>query len=136
MLNSVGGNLIEARNIISMELTMGSKSLAIAFFVIEVQGNYSIIFGREWIHANYYVPSTLHQFLIHWIDDEIEVVHADVLAYIALSDATANWQHGSARCLSGRGLTCYDFLSVSKDGFVPMSVKLASKAQLGNVLFH
>jgi hypothetical protein len=31
-----GGNSMEARGIISMELTIGSKSLAITFFVVEV----------------------------------------------------------------------------------------------------
>jgi hypothetical protein len=30
---------MEARGIISMELTVGSKSLADVFFVVEVQGN-------------------------------------------------------------------------------------------------
>jgi hypothetical protein len=46
-LNGVGGNLMEARGVVSMELTVGSKSLAIAFFIIEVQGNYSVILGRD-----------------------------------------------------------------------------------------
>jgi hypothetical protein len=63
------------------------------------------------------------------------VVHADVSAYIALVDAMANWQHGGAQCLSGRDLTGYNFLSISKEGFVPMSIKLTSKARLGNVVF-
>jgi hypothetical protein len=78
-----------------MKLTTGSKSLTTAFFIIEVQCNYSVILGRDWIHVNHCVPSTLHQFLIQWIDDEIEVIHADTLAYIALADATTDWQHGS-----------------------------------------
>jgi hypothetical protein len=77
-LNSVEGNPMEARGVISMELTIGSKSLTTTFFIVEVQGNYSVILGRDWIHANRCIPSTLHQFLIQWIDDEIEVVHADV----------------------------------------------------------
>jgi hypothetical protein len=47
MLNGVGGNPMEARGVISMELTVGSKSLATAFFIIEVQGNYSVILGRD-----------------------------------------------------------------------------------------
>jgi hypothetical protein len=46
-LNDVGGNSIEARGIVSMELTVGSKSLATVFFVVEVQDNYSIILGRD-----------------------------------------------------------------------------------------
>jgi hypothetical protein len=89
-LNGVEGNPIEARGVISMELTIASKSLAVAFFIVEVQGNYSVILGHDWIHANRCVPSTLHQFLIQWIDDEIEVVHADVSAYIALANAIAD----------------------------------------------
>jgi hypothetical protein len=47
-----------------MELSVGSISLATAFFVIEMQGGYSVIFYHDWIHANHCVPSTLHQFLI------------------------------------------------------------------------
>jgi hypothetical protein len=91
MLNGVGGNTMEARGVISMELTVGSKSLTTAFFFVEVQGNYNVILDRDWIHANCYIPSTLHQFLIKWIDDEIEVVHVDASAYIALVDAMADW---------------------------------------------
>jgi hypothetical protein len=64
------------------------------------------------------------------------VVHADVLAYIALANATVDGQHESAQCLSRKDLTCYEFLSVSKDGFVPVSVNMASEARLGNVVFQ
>jgi hypothetical protein len=46
-LNGVGGNSMEARGVISMELTIGRKSLSTAFFIVEVQGNYSIILGRD-----------------------------------------------------------------------------------------
>jgi hypothetical protein len=127
-LNGVGGNPMEARGVISMELTVGSKSLATAFFVVEVQGNYSVILGRDWIHANCCILSTLHHFLLQWIDDEIEVVHAEASDYIALANAMADWQHGGTQCLSGKDLTGYNFLSVSKEGFMPMSIKPASKA--------
>jgi hypothetical protein len=63
-LNGMGGNLMEARGLISMELTVGSKSLTTAFFVVEMQDNYSVILDRDWIHANRCIPSTLHQFVI------------------------------------------------------------------------
>jgi hypothetical protein len=46
-LNGVGGNSMEVRGVISMELTVGNKSLATAFFVVEVQSNYSIILGHD-----------------------------------------------------------------------------------------
>jgi hypothetical protein len=54
--NYIGSNLMEARGVISMEFTVGSKSLPTAFFVIEVQGNYSVILGCDWIHANRCIP--------------------------------------------------------------------------------
>jgi hypothetical protein len=57
-----------------------------------------------------------------------------VSAYIALENTIADWQHGCAQCLSGKDLTGYDFLSVSKKGFVPVSIKPASEARLGNVV--
>jgi hypothetical protein len=78
----------------------------------------------------------LHQFLIQWIDDKIKVVHADASAYIALADAMVEWRHGSAQCLSQKDLTSYDFLSISKEEFMAVSVKLASEAQLGSVVFQ
>ena len=60
-----GGDPIGAKGVVSMEMTVGSKTLATTFFVSEVQDNISLILGCDWIHANQYVPSTLHQFLIH-----------------------------------------------------------------------
>jgi hypothetical protein len=89
-LNDIGGNPMEVRGVISMELTIGSKSFGTSFFIVAVQGNYSVILGRIWIHANHCVPSTLHQFLIQWIDDKIKMVHADALAYIDLADVTTD----------------------------------------------
>jgi hypothetical protein len=45
--NDVGGNPMEAKGIVSMELIIGSKSFATAFFVVEVQDNYSAILGCD-----------------------------------------------------------------------------------------
>jgi hypothetical protein len=41
-----------AKGVISMELTIGSKTLATTFSIAEAQGNFSLILGRDWIHAN------------------------------------------------------------------------------------
>jgi hypothetical protein len=73
---------MKARCIVSMKLTIGSKSLATTFSIIKVQDNYSVIFYHDWIHDNHYISSTLHQFLIQWIDNEVEVVHVDASTYI------------------------------------------------------
>jgi hypothetical protein len=55
-----GGAPIPARGIANMELTIGSKTLTTAFFVIDVQGSYSLILGHDWIHTNYCIPSSMH----------------------------------------------------------------------------
>jgi hypothetical protein len=45
-------------------------------------------------------------------------------------------RHGGAQCLSGKDLIGYDFFSISTKGFVPVSVKPAFEARLGNVVFQ
>jgi hypothetical protein len=64
------------------------------------------------------------------------VVHVDASAYIALANTTTDWQHGITQCLSGKDLAGYNFLSISKDGFVPVSIKSVSEARLDNVVFQ
>jgi hypothetical protein len=61
-----------AKDVVSMELAIRSKTLATTFFVAETQGNFNLILGHDWIHANQCVPSTLHQFLIQWVGDKVE----------------------------------------------------------------
>jgi hypothetical protein len=123
MITGIGGNgPIGPKGIASMELTMGSKTIPTAFFVAEIQGNYNAILGRDWIHANHCVPSTLHQFLIQLVGEEVEIVHVDVSACVAMADPSS-WSHYNIKCLSGQDISDYDFVSVSKDGFIPVSIK-------------
>jgi hypothetical protein len=92
-LSSVGtDSLIKAKGVTSIELTIGTTH-AIAFYVANVEGNFSLIIGRDWIHANQCVPSTLHQMLLQWVGDDVEQVHADALAYIAMADAPVLWTY-------------------------------------------
>jgi hypothetical protein len=72
-----GGAPIPVRGIANMELTIESKTLATAFFVVDVQSSYSLILGHDWIHANCCIPSSMHQFLIQWVDDAVEIVYSD-----------------------------------------------------------
>jgi hypothetical protein len=114
-----GGNPMEPRGIVFMELTLGSMSLATTFFIIEVHGNYSVILGHDWIHTNRCIPSSLHQLLIQWIDNEIEVVHADASAYIVLADAMANWQHGAPSAYRRRILQATTFFASQRRDLCP-----------------
>ena len=67
-------------------MTSGSKTLLTTFFVIDGKGSYSLLLGRDWIHAIYCVPSTMHQCLIQWHGDDVELVHADDSISIATTD--------------------------------------------------
>ena len=118
-----GGDLIGGKGVASIELTVGSKTLATAFFVSEVQGNFSLILGRDWIHANQCVPSTLHQFLIQWIGDEVEIVPGDTSSFIATADSNSIGANDNVKCLSGLELSDYELISCTKEGFVPATLK-------------
>ncbi len=74
ILNGFNGEPTEAKGIFSVELTAGNKTLPTGFFIVDVQGNYNVILGHCWIHANCCVPSTLHQCLIQWDGDDVEIV--------------------------------------------------------------
>jgi hypothetical protein len=74
---SFGGDPIEVKGILCKELMAGSKTMPMTLFVVDVKGCYNVLLGRDWIHANGCVLSTLHQCVIQWIDDEVEVVQAD-----------------------------------------------------------
>jgi hypothetical protein len=74
------------------------------------------------IHANGYVPSTLNQCIVQWVGDEVEIVRADDTANVELAETCEDWQDGEVRCLSGRNLKFFDYVSVGRDGFVPVNV--------------
>jgi hypothetical protein len=114
--NVGGGEPILAKGVALMELTIGSKTLATAFFVAEVQGSYNLILGQDWIHANRCVPSSLHQLLIQWVDDKMEVIHVDSSVEVTMTDTPLLQEHDGIACLSSHDLIDFQFISVTKDG--------------------
>jgi hypothetical protein len=100
-LNSVGTNSsIKAKGVMSVELTIGTKTLTAAFFVADVEENYSLILDIDWIHANQCVPSTLHQMMLQWVGDDVEQVHDDASACIAMADVPMLFTYETATCLT------------------------------------
>jgi hypothetical protein len=116
-----GGEPMGAKGVISMELTAGRNSLATAFFVVETQGNF--ILGRDWIHANQCVPSTLHQFLIQWVGDEVEIVHGDASTCVAVADSSTLDNHENLKCLTGLDLSNLKLIGSTKDSFATVVMK-------------
>jgi hypothetical protein len=56
--------------------------------------------------------------------DAIEVVHSDSSADVAAADAPTLRGHDATTCLSGRDLSSFEFISVTRQGFVLVSLKL------------
>jgi hypothetical protein len=77
VLNDFAGNPSGTKGCVHVDLMIGSKTQLMTFFVIEGKGAYSLLLGRDLIHANYCFPSTMHQQLVQWVDDDVEVVQAD-----------------------------------------------------------
>jgi hypothetical protein len=108
---------------VSKELTIGSKTMPTIFFVVDVKGHYNMLLGRDLIHANGCIPSTLHQCIAQWVGNKVEIFRVDDSMCVALAETQVDIQGGKTECLTGRDLTDYDFVSVGKGGFVPISVK-------------
>jgi hypothetical protein len=66
-LSGFSGEPVEAIGIVSKELTVGSKTMPIAFFVVDVKGWYNVLLGCDLIHANGCIPSALHQCVAQWV---------------------------------------------------------------------
>jgi hypothetical protein len=60
MLVDFEGNVSPAQGAICVKLTIDSKTLPTAFFIIKGRGSYNLLRGRDWIHANCCIPSTMH----------------------------------------------------------------------------
>jgi hypothetical protein len=124
-LNGFACDRTEAKGIICKEVTVGSKTVPTTLFMVDMKGHYDVLLKRDWIHANECVPSTLHQCVIQWIGDEVEVVQADEEVCVAVAESQVDILAGKMECLFSKDLTGYDYISIGKDGFVPISVKSA-----------
>jgi hypothetical protein len=83
MLKDFEDNVSPTKGAVCVELTIDSKTLPITFFVINGKCVYNLLLGRDWIPANCCVPSTMHQCLVQWVGDKIEVVPGDSYYIIA-----------------------------------------------------
>jgi hypothetical protein len=77
MLVDFKGKVSLAQGAICVELTIGSKTLPTAFFIIKGRGSYNLLLSQDWIHVNCCIPSTMHQCIIQWIGDSVEVVQGE-----------------------------------------------------------
>ena len=89
MLNDFNGQPSEAKGVLNVELIVGRKTVSTSFFIINNMSTYTVLLGRDWIHVNCCVPSTMHQSLVQWDGNEVEVVRAEDSSEVSLADMNA-----------------------------------------------
>jgi len=109
MLKDFEGNVSPVKGAMCLQLTIGNKTLSTTFFVISGKCAYNLLLGRDWIHSNCCIPSMMHQCLVQWVGDKIEIVLGDSSYVIASTESdTYEW----TRCIS-REVWEKDFLKVA-----------------------
>lgn len=66
--------------------------------------SYKFLLKRDLIHANIYVPFSLHQFLLFWHSDKVEMVKEDVNPFKTKVDMVdTSFYHGDIRPITFEG---------------------------------
>jgi hypothetical protein len=113
-LSDFNGQTSEAQGVLSVDLTVGGKTVPTSFFVVNSKGSYTVLLGRDWIHANCCIPSTMHQCLIQWDGDDVEVIYANDSAEV--SHAAMNiWDAEDQEPISGISLEGCDRVEATKN---------------------
>ncbi|KAK1668749.1 hypothetical protein QYE76_056908 [Lolium multiflorum] len=114
-LSDFNGQPSEAKGVLNVDLTVGQKTIPTSFFIVDSKSTYAVLLGRDWIHANCCIPSTMHQCIIQWDGDEVEVVHADDSIDISLA-AMNIWEANDQEPLSGINLDGCERIEATKNG--------------------
>jgi hypothetical protein len=115
MLSDFNGQTSEAQGILSVDLTIENKTIPTSFFIVNSKSTYNILLGRDWIHTNCCIPSTMHQCLIQWDGDEVEVVHVDDSIEISHA-AMSIWDAEDQETISGMSFEGCDRIEATKNG--------------------
>jgi hypothetical protein len=103
----------EAQGVLNVDLIMGTKTVPTSFFIVSSKSTYTILHGRDWIHANCCIPSMMHQCLIYWDGEEVEVVHDSIEISLA---AMSVWDVEDQEPISGISLEGCDYVEATKNG--------------------
>ena len=82
-LSSFTGESVLPLGFLVAEFSVGCRTSNTLFFMVDGRPGYNVLLGREWIHANQCVPSTLHQQLQFWNGNSVEVIDADLFPFTA-----------------------------------------------------
>ncbi|GAV79006.1 hypothetical protein CFOL_v3_22471 [Cephalotus follicularis] len=69
------------------------KTSMTPFFVVDSSSTNNALLGRDWIHTNWCIPSSLYQCLILWNGGHDEMVQADKRPFVESSNAMEAWYY-------------------------------------------
>uniref|UniRef100_A0A151UEZ6 Uncharacterized protein n=1 Tax=Cajanus cajan TaxID=3821 RepID=A0A151UEZ6_CAJCA len=82
LISDYAGNSSHLEGMILLDVQIGSMKRTTMFIVTPSKTNFNVLLGREWIHGVGAIPSTVHQKIFFWNDDEgLEVLDADQKEY-------------------------------------------------------
>src|SRR3954471_13447807 len=114
-LSDFNGQTSETQGVLNVDLTVGRKTIPTSFFVVDSKSTYAVLLGRDWIHANCCIPCTMHQCLIQWDGDEVEVVHADDSIEVSIAGMYI-WDAADQEPISGVSLDGCERIEATKNG--------------------
>ena len=85
-VSSFIGEISKTLGVLPIDIIMGSKTSLSSFFVISSTTNYNALLGKDKIHVNWCVSSSLHQFLLFWKGDKVEGAWTNKQPFIATLD--------------------------------------------------
>jgi hypothetical protein len=95
ILKDFEGGTSKAERVLNVMLTLRIKTIPAYFFFINGKVSYNLLLGRDWIHVNYCIPFTMHQLIIQWKRDQVEIVPVDTIVNVATTDLYiySSWTH-------------------------------------------
>lgn len=55
-IESFTGGATAALGVLVAKITIGPKTMYLAFFIVDAKPTYSVLLGRDWIHASQFLP--------------------------------------------------------------------------------
>ncbi|XP_051140068.1 uncharacterized protein LOC127257654 [Andrographis paniculata] len=76
-MTSFTGQPTKPEGMMVATIEVGPKKISTVFFIVDADTTYSLLLGRDWIHASQCVPSTLHQQLMFWEGNQVFKMEAN-----------------------------------------------------------
>ncbi|CAI9776006.1 unnamed protein product [Fraxinus pennsylvanica] len=94
ILTSFNGEATSAKEVMPLDITVGTTTRTTVFFVIHGPTSYNMLLGRNRIHGSRCIPSSLHQCLVFWNDKgQAEVMQADHKPFIAEANSVERFMY-------------------------------------------